>query len=104
MDSASHRAHDRAIGRDIAPTEVPGKEIDMETLKTYRSDVEIPVLDTTSAFARGVTLTEAFRLWQAHDHGYRGAKRVSAGMNTLASSKASTRVAHQAVAEMRACA
>lgn len=76
----------------------------METLKTYRSDVEIPVLDTTSAFARGVTLTEAFRLWQAHDHGYRAAGRVSAGKNLLAVNKASARVAYQEVAEMRCCA
>lgn len=76
----------------------------METLKTYRSDVTIPVLDTTSAFARGVTLTEAFRLWQAHDRGYQGARRVSHGMGALLTAKASTNVAQEEMVEMRACA
>ena len=33
----------------------------------YRSEVSIPVLEAASAFSRGVTLTEAFRLWQVHN-------------------------------------
>lgn len=46
----------------------------METMQEFRNEVSIPVLETTSAFARGVTLTEAFRLWQAHDHARKEAR------------------------------
>jgi hypothetical protein len=59
--------------------EVPGKEFVMETRQDFRSGVGIPVLETTSAFARGVTLTEAFRLWQAHDRAAQIA-RMKGGM------------------------
>jgi hypothetical protein len=46
----------------------------METMREFRNEVSIPVLETTSAFARGVTLAEAFRLWQAHDHARKEAR------------------------------
>lgn len=50
----------------------------MKTADQFRNDVSIPVLETTSAFARGVTLAEAFRLWQAHDRA-RKASRCGGG-------------------------
>lgn len=71
----------------------------METVKNYRSEASIPVLEATSAFARGVTLTEAFRLWQAHDRAKQ--VRVKGGaMATLHVYPASA----NAAPELRYCA
>ena len=64
----------------------------------YRSEVSIPVLEAASAFSRGVTLTEAFRLWQVHNV-KQGARYKAANANA-----AVCPASHKPLKELRPCA